>query len=70
MLAIAVEEVFYQELVEDLLSMVREAHAAGSPRPLILHELSSMLMRNIPSPAQAASLSALLLVLLEEEKRR
>lgn len=63
------EEVFYRELVEDLLQLVRMSRRAGAPAPLILHELSTMILAGLAEqPAKMASLAALALVMIEEEE--
>lgn len=69
--AIEIESILYEDAVESLLSLMESRDLQGvSTRELHLAQTTAMLLEYLDSPGKLASIAAMSLVMLHEERKK
>jgi hypothetical protein len=64
-----IESVFYERNIDALVEDVTRMLDAGESREFILHDLTALLLRELDTPEKTASLAAMAIVMISEERR-
>lgn len=69
--AVEIESILYEDAVESLLSLLESRDLRGvSTRELHLVQCTSMLLEYLDSPGKLASIAAMSVVMLHEERKK
>lgn len=68
LLALDIESIPYENAVEACLQRLTDA--VDTPRPQQLYEIAKILQDNLDTPGKLASIAAMALVMLNEERKR
>lgn len=67
-LDVKLEAVFFETTVDAVVEMAEAAFQAGASRELILVEMTAMLLENMGTPPQLASMASMTMMMLAEKR--
>lgn len=67
-LAIKVEAVFYEDTVSSLVALAEDYDKVDASREESLHNITAVILRGTSTPGQMASLAAMAVVMIKEER--
>lgn len=70
LLAVEIESILYEDAVNALLELLDNREAQGDTRELHLVRCTTMMLQSLDTPGKLASMAAMSLVMLHEERKK